>query len=152
MSEQVILTNMCLIRNSENQVVVQDRRDIDWPGVTFPGGKIEYAESFQKAVIREVFEETGLVISDPVLVGTKQFHTDKDERYIVLLYIATQFTGTLRSSEEGEVFWLDESELPNYKLAPDLMDMYKVMISEELNEFYYTRSQNEESDWELQLL
>jgi 8-oxo-dGTP diphosphatase len=152
MSEQVILTNMCLIRNSENQVVVQDRRDIDWPGVTFPGGKIEYAESFQKAVIREVFEETGLVISDPVLVGTKQFQTDKDERYIVLLYIATQFTGTLRSSEEGEVFWFDESELPNYKLAPDLMDMYKVMISEELNEFYYTRSQNEESDWELQLL
>lgn len=27
MSEQVILTNMCLIRNSENQVLVQDRRD-----------------------------------------------------------------------------------------------------------------------------
>lgn len=152
MSEQVILTNMCLIRNSENQVVVQDRRDKNWPGITFPGGKIEYAESFKKAVIREVHEETGLVISDPVLVGTKQFQTDKDERYIVLLYIATQFTGTLRSSEEGEVFWLDESELQNYKLTPDLMDMYKVMISDELSEFYYVRNQNEESDWELQLL
>ncbi|GAB2317777.1 8-oxo-dGTP diphosphatase [Alkalibacterium sp. s-m-22] len=152
MSEQVILTNMCLIRNPENQVVVQDRRDKNWSGITFPGGKIEYAESFKKAVIREVYEETGLVISDPVLVGTKQFQTDKDERYIVLLYIATQFTGTLRSSEEGEVFWLDVSELQNYKLAPDLMDMYKVMISDELSEFYYVRNQNEESDWELQLL
>lgn len=152
MSEQVILTNMCLIRNSENQVLVQDRRDKNWPGITFPGGKIEHAESFQKAVIKEVFEESGLVISDPVLVGTKQFQTDKDERYIVLLYIATQFTGTLRSSEEGEVFWIDESELSNYNLVPDLMDMYKVMISEELNEIYYARTQNEESDWELQLL
>ncbi|PRY84171.1 8-oxo-dGTP diphosphatase [Alkalibacterium olivapovliticus] len=150
MSEKVILTNMCLIRDDQNRVVLQDRQSEVWPGMTFPGGKIEYKESFKDAVVREVFEETGLNIKDPIIVGTKQFQTDKDERYIVFLYLATEFTGDLRSSIEGDVFWVNESELDSYRLAPDLMDMYKVMVSDTLTEFYYERKGL--SDWQKRLL
>lgn len=152
MSEKTILTNMCLIRDSDQRVVLQDRQSSSWAGMTFPGGKIEYKESFKEAVVREVFEETGLIISDPVLAGTKQFQTDNDERYIVFLYLATRYSGELRSSIEGEVFWVNELELSQYKLAPDLLDMYKVMISNELTEFYYERHEDSALDWQKKLL
>ena len=57
----VTLTNMCMVYDGD-KVLVQDRTDPDWPGITFPGGHIESGESFCASVIREVFEETGLYI------------------------------------------------------------------------------------------
>ncbi len=36
-TEQVILTNMCMITDGR-RVLVQDRKSEKWPGVTFPGG------------------------------------------------------------------------------------------------------------------
>lgn len=52
-SEKVILTNMCMVYDG-NKVLVQDRLDKNWKGLTFPGGHIEKHESFTDAVIREV--------------------------------------------------------------------------------------------------
>ena len=42
-TEQVILTNMCMITDGR-RVLVQDRKSEKWPGVTFPGGKMELTE------------------------------------------------------------------------------------------------------------
>ena len=70
--EQAIFCNMCMIRDGE-KVLVLDRKNPDWPGITFPGGHVEKEESFVDAIIREVYEETGLTISFPLLCGTKQF-------------------------------------------------------------------------------
>lgn len=74
----------------------------NWPGVAFPGGHVEKGESFTDAVIREVQDETGLTISSPRLCGIKDWCED-GVRHVMLLYRAEQFTGTLRSSDEGEV-------------------------------------------------
>ena len=57
--EVCILTNMCMVYD-ENRILVQDRMNPDWPGITFPGGHVEPKESFVESVIREVKEETGL--------------------------------------------------------------------------------------------
>ena len=40
-SEPAIFTNMCMICDGHGNVLVQDRRNPDWPGVTFPGGHVE---------------------------------------------------------------------------------------------------------------
>ena len=79
-TEKVIMTNMCMVF-SENRVLVQDKTDDDYSGITFPGGHVERGESFTDAVIREVWEETGLKISEPKLCGmtgrrrmTKKWH------------------------------------------------------------------------------
>lgn len=37
-AEVVTLTNMCMIYNEKGQVLVQDRVDAKWGGLTFPGG------------------------------------------------------------------------------------------------------------------
>ena len=146
--EKAVFTNMCMVTDGNGNVLVQDRLNPDWPGITFPGGHVEPEESFTQSVIREVFEETGLTVENPVLCGTKQFQTNSGARYVVFFYKADQFHGTLQSSSEGKVFWLPRKELATQQLAPDMMEMVRVMESENLSEFYYKKV---ESNWEYTL-
>ncbi len=99
-TETVIITNMCMVYNN-GKVLVQDRVDSNWKGITFPGGHVDKGESFTDAVIREVFEETGLTISAPQLCGIKDWPEEDGSRYIVLFYKTDKFVGELRSSDEG---------------------------------------------------
>ena len=103
-TETVILTNMCMIYNGD-KILVQDRLNPDWPGLTFPGGHVEKQESFVQSAIREVYEETGLTVSNLKLCGIKQW-TQKDNsyRYIVFFFKTDMFSGNLRDSAEGKVF------------------------------------------------
>ncbi|HLQ98555.1 MAG TPA: 8-oxo-dGTP diphosphatase [Candidatus Dormibacteraeota bacterium] len=147
-SEKAILTNMCMIYDDDGNILVQDRLSSNWPGITFPGGHVDKKESFSKSVIREVYEETGLTISEPILCGVKQFQTKSDERYIVLFYKTNRFKGELTSSEEGKVFWIERENVHHYKLANDFEKMLEVFESETLSEFYYDQ---EGEDWEVKL-
>lgn len=126
-----------MIYDDEGNILVQDRRSKRWPGVTFPGGHVHKGESFVKSVIREVYEETGLTIKNPEICGVKQFQTKEGARYVVLLYKTNQFSGTLTSSEEGEVFWIPRKDLLKYDLAYDFEKMVYVMESDSLSEFFY---------------
>ena len=148
-SEQAIFTNLCMVYDDAGNILVQDRADPDWPGISFPGGHVEPGESFVESVIREIWEETGLTIEKPVPCGTKQFQTRGGERYVVFFYKTNRFSGELKSSDEGEVFWIPRETLPNYKLCDDFMDMVKVFESDDLSEFYYYKKGG---DWGLKLL
>ena len=147
-AEQAIFTNLCMVYDDAGNILVQDRRDPTWPGICFPGGHIEPGESFVERVIREVWEETGLTIETPILCGTKQFQTSKGERYVVFFYKTNRFSGELRSSEEGEVFWIPRDTLGNYTLCEDFMDMVRVFEDDNLSEFFYY---TENGDWKLKL-
>jgi 8-oxo-dGTP diphosphatase len=133
-----------------NKILLQDRVKKDWRGLTFPGGHVEKEESFVQAVIREIYEETGLTIREPKLCGVKQFQTDEDERYIVLLFKTDKFEGTLVSSDEGEMRWIDRDSLNDCKLVNDFMDLLKVFDSDCYSEFMYERSKSDD-DWLIRL-
>ena len=140
MIEKVEFTNMCMICDGD-QVVVIERKKKDWPGITFPGGHVEAGESFTDAVIREVLEETGLTIRSPQLCGIKDWY-EAQCRYVVLLYRTNIFTGELRSSAEGKVWWEKRNNLPNLALSQDMMDMLRVFTEDELSEFFYYQEDN----------
>ena len=148
-SEQAIFTNLCMVYDDAGNILVQNRLDPDWPGICFPGGHVGPGESFAESVIREVWEETGLTIEHPILCGTKQFQTEKGERYVVFFYKTDRFSGELRSSDEGEVFWIPRKDLNRYTLCTDFEDMVKVFEDEGLSEFYYYQ---EDGNWKFKLL
>lgn len=150
-TEHCELTNLCMLTDDEGRILVQDRTDPSWPGICFPGGHVEPGESFVESVIREVREETGLTVQDPILCGVKQFPLRGGGRYVLLLFRASRFTGTLTSSAEGEVFWLPREELENCRLAPDFSEMLRVFESPGLSEFYYYRGP-ETGEWQHRLL
>lgn len=149
--EQVTLTNLCMIYDDDGNMLVQDRIDPTWPGVTFPGGHVEPGESFHDAVIREVYEETGLTIQHPRLCGVKEFMQDDNARYLVLFYKTNEFHGQLTSSEEGDVFWIPRDTLSQYTLASDFDVMMKVFEKEEISEFFYERDSDPKEDWKIRL-
>lgn len=145
-----ILTNLCLIEDtSTNKVVLQYRspeRYKKWSGYAFPGGHIEEGESIAESVIREVYEETGLTITAPKLVAVKDWEPDGGGRYIVFCYKATEYTGQLRSSEEGEVSWVEKDQLEKLDLSYDMLPLLEVLEDPDLSEFYYRKRKDD--DWE----
>lgn len=135
-TQKCILTNICLVYK-DNQILVLDRKKKDWPGLTFPGGHVEKDEDFVSSVIREVKEETGLRIKKPILCGIEEFKTEQEDRYLMFYYKTNNFSGKIKSSKEGEVFWIDRDDLNKYKLSLDLKRILKVMESDELSEIIY---------------
>ena len=143
-AEKAIFTNLCMIYDGKGNILVQDRKNPNWKGVTFPGGHVEEGESFVESVIREVKEETGLSIKNPMLCGVKQFPTSEGERYVVFCYKTGSFSGEILSSPEGEVFWIARQELEQYETAPDFLELIRIFESDDLSEFYLRRSPDSE--------
>lgn len=141
---KVELTNMCMVKDGKGRVLVQDRKKEDWPGITFPGGHVEPDESFTDAIIREVYEETGLKISSPQLCGIKDWINDDGSRYMVLFYQTDRFEGEIVSSEEGEVFWVPIEELTKRNLSEGFDQTLKVFLNEYLSEQYFYK---EDGEW-----
>ncbi|WP_367369638.1 8-oxo-dGTP diphosphatase [Pediococcus parvulus] len=136
--EKTILTNLVMVEDPDNKkVLLENRLNKNWTGITFPGGHVNPGESFVESAIREVYEETNLQIQNPQLIGVKQFMAQKDVRYIVLLFRTNQFKGSLQGSKEGDVFWEDPYQVKQAQAVDDFFDLLQVFKSYDVSELYY---------------
>ena len=140
-TETVELTVLCLIEDG-NKILLQNRVKKDWQGYALPGGHVEPGESFIDAVIREMKEETGLTVIEPRLAGVKQFPIENG-RYVVFLFKATQWSGNLASSDEGQMGWVEYDSLSEISTVDDFDELLRVINSPELTEFQYLVSGDE---------
>jgi 8-oxo-dGTP diphosphatase len=87
-----------------------------WNGL---GGKLEAGESPEECAIREVWEESGLRMVNPVLRGVITFpHFSKEEDWYTYIFVAYQYSGELIDSTEGVLAWVDNDKLFDLNLWP----------------------------------
>lgn len=138
----VELTNLCLIYQGD-KILVEEKTWRGQTGVVFPGGHVEKDESLRDSVIREMKEETGLTIENPIPCGFKDWINDDGSRYLVLLYKTNRFSGELRSSEEGRVFWVTREEFKGLPVLWNMREILQILDSDAYSELYWPNGADE---------
>ena len=133
--EKACFMNMCMIQDDKGNVLALDKVNDSYTGTTFPGGHVEVNEIFQRSMIREVWEETGLTLEAPKIGGLYHWHKG-GVHYVITLYKADKFTGDLKSSEEGKVYWIPLEELKTRELATGMEHVLQILESEQVDECY----------------
>ena len=113
-----------VIRNGKGQILVLKRSDQDdhKPGVwETPGGGVDTEEAPQKALEREVMEETGLaiIVKEPFNVFT--FRKDTGEFKVGITFLCDFKEGEVKlSHEHTEYAWIDPKEFAKLVSVPSL--------------------------------
>ena len=85
-----------------------------WNGL---GGKVIPGETPEECIIREVKEESGLELIEPIFKGIITFPKfDGLEDWIVFVFVAGKFTGNLMQSSEGILKWIPNENLMELEL------------------------------------
>ncbi len=109
-----------IIKNSIGQILVGKRISSHAPYYSIPGGHLEEGESLEDCGIREIFEETGLVINteDIKVIGiTNDLETFKESgrHYISVILYTDCFKGDpeLKEADKCEGWiWVNPENLP----------------------------------------
>lgn len=78
-----------------------------WIGV---GGHLENNETLDECIIREVKEETGLIVNSLNYRGKILFVSD-DLEEIMHLYLINDISGDIKECNEGQLEWIKEENL-----------------------------------------
>jgi len=113
-----LVTN-CVIRRDDELLMLQKPRRGWWVA---PGGKVEPGESLMEAVVREVYEETGLTLNQPTLCGVFTIVLQEEgnlaDHWMLFTFYCDRFSGTVQDkTEEGILRWKKVTDVPNLPMA-----------------------------------
>jgi len=116
----VVLATLCYVRKDGKTLMLHrikkpgDVHAGKWNGL---GGKLKPGETPEECVVREVREESGLLLRDPVLKGILTFPEFRPgEDWYVYVFVAHAFEGTLGECGEGHLQWINDAELLDLEL------------------------------------
>ena len=107
-------TTLCYLERGDEYLMLHrtkkknDENHDKWIGV---GGKFEANESPEDCMHREIFEETGLTVTDYRYRGIVTFVSDIYETEYMHLFTVTDWTGEARECDEGELAWIKKQKL-----------------------------------------
>lgn len=114
-------TTLCYIERDGCYLLlhrVKKKNDLNhnkWVGI---GGKFEETESPEECILREVKEETGLLLNGMEYRGIVTFVSDENFTEYMHIFWSDDFSGSLTECDEGELEWVEKSrmnELPHWK-------------------------------------
>ncbi|MET0627353.1 MAG: NUDIX domain-containing protein [Acidimicrobiia bacterium] len=89
-----------------------------------PGGKVELGEPVAVAVVREVFEETGLEVVVEEFLGWVE-RIDDDQHFVILDFTVTPLDPTaalMAGDDAAEARWVPLSEVSELRLVDGLYE------------------------------
>ena len=122
------LTVDAIIKTNDDKIVLVKRKNPPYKGWwALPGGIVEYGETVEEAVKREVKEETGLEVEIEKLVNVySDPNRDPRGHFISICFLCRRIGGTLEAATDAaEVSVFPLKEVRNLKLAFDHKKMLK---------------------------
>ncbi len=114
------LATLCYVIDKNKTLMlhrIKKKNDVHegkWNGL---GGKFETGETPQECAIREVKEESGLLIKNPMMHGFITFPMfDRLKDWYVFIFTAKKFSGKLIESHEGKLEWINNDKLLDLNL------------------------------------
>ena len=133
-SRPYLAVSAAIIRDGK-VLIVRRARPPAYGVFTLPGGGVEAGETLHEAVIREVFEETALMIEPIGLAGYREAiardAAGKVERHFVILPFAARWVAgeVVLSEELAEARWLLPSELDGLKTTEGLAEVVRAAFA-----------------------
>ena len=86
-----------------------------------PGGKLLPGELPERGAVREMFEETGLAVSNLRFHGLLNFFLGTVRRLdqVVFIFSSKKFVGNLQEGREGELQWFPVEKIPYAEMWED---------------------------------
>lgn len=113
-----------LIR-ADGQVLMQKRAAAGAHGGLweFPGGKVDYGESPEAALARELAEELGIVVSEAALspvgwAGQAMHEAGPRGRIVILLYMCREWRGEPQCLVGDGLGWFAPDAIPGLAMPP----------------------------------
>jgi len=110
---------LCYIFNQDSVLLQKKARGFGRGKWNAPGGKIRFAETPEKAAVREVREETGLSVKGLENMGILNFFEEGGNFFTVYVFSAKGFEGQVMNGGEGRLEWFPVNGLPFEEMWED---------------------------------
>ncbi|MDF2699995.1 MAG: hydrolase, partial [Haloplasmataceae bacterium] len=109
-------TTLCLIVKNDKVLMMyrnKKKNDVHINKYNGLGGKVEFGESKDQCVRREVFEEAGLIMKDYHFVGKVVFKNFgyKMGKEIMYCYVCYDYENEIIDCNEGELVWINKQDV-----------------------------------------
>ena len=131
-----VFTTLCYVEQDGKYLMLhrtKKEKDINKDKYIGIGGHIEHGETPNECIIREAREETGLRLINPRLRGLLTFVIDDMDEY-TFLYTCTDFEGTLKECDEGDLEWIPKEKIKDLPLWEGDKIFFKML--EEKEDFF----------------
>lgn len=115
-------TTLCLLRKEDEILLALKKRGFGEGKYNGVGGKLEGEETPEDALIREVEEEIGVVLTKYEKVGFvefDEFYKGERQNLVFHLYFGYEWNGEIRETEEMKPEWFNVKDIPYDKMFPD---------------------------------